>query len=154
MIAIIAAMAKNRVIGHNGKIPWDIPEDREHFKKLTMGNIVVMGRKTYEEIGHPLPGRTTYLVSATKQVEEKNCHTVQSLREVVERERGQNIFICGGVGLYKEAMKVADCIYLTELDAEVEGDTLFPVIEPEVFRCIRSERGNGAYSFRLYERKG
>lgn len=153
MIAIIAAMAKNRVIGRHGKIPWDIREDRERFKKLTMGNILVMGRKTYEEIGHPLPGRMTYVVSTTRQIEEKNCHTVKALSEALEREDGRNIFICGGARLYEEAMEIADYIYLTELDMAVEGDTFFPVIRPSVFQCVLRERGKGAYCFQLYKRK-
>ena len=85
MIAIIVAMSENRVIGREGKIPWDLPEDRKKFQMLTMGNAIVMGRRTYDEIGHPLPGRMTYLLSGTKKVELENCHTVQSLEEVWEK---------------------------------------------------------------------
>ena len=102
MIAIIVAMSENRVIGREGKIPWDLPEDRKKFQMLTMGNAIVMGRRTYDEIGHPLPGRMTYLLSGTKKVELENCHTVQSLEEVWEKEKntGRDIFICGGCLLY------------------------------------------------------
>ena len=98
MIAIIVAMSENRVIGREGKIPWDLPEDRKKFQMLTMGNAIVMGRRTYDEIGHLLPGRMTYLLSGTKKVELENCHTVQSLEEVWEKEKntGRDIFICGG----------------------------------------------------------
>ncbi len=128
MLAIIAAMAKNRVIGNQGKIPWDIPEDRTHFKNLTMGNVIVMGRRSYEEIGFPLPGRTTYVVSSTINVEGENCHTVRSLQEVIKREPDRDVFVCGGAMLYEEALSLADVIYLTELSWEVEGDTYFPEI--------------------------
>ena len=121
-IAIIAAMAKNRVIGRAGRIPWDLPEDRAHFRELTMGNVIVMGRRTYEEIGHPLPGRITYILSSTRWFEEENCHTVSSLSEVLGREPDRDIFICGGASLYQEALPLADRIYLTELFWEMAGD--------------------------------
>lgn len=152
-IAIIAAMAKNRVIGRAGRIPWDLPEDRRHFRELTEGNVVVMGRRTYEEIGHPLPGRTTYLVSSTYRIEQENCHTVTSLGEVYDREQDHRIFICGGAMLYQEALPLADCIYLTELSWEVEGDTFFPQIEEDIFRMTECDKREGGYSFLTYERQ-
>lgn len=134
MLAIIAAVAKNRVIGNRGKIPWDIPGDRAHFKELTMGHAVVMGRRTFEEIGHPLPGRMNYIVSSTLQIEEEDCCTVSSLREAAERAGDRDIFVCGGAMLYREALESADWIYLTELSWEVEGDTFFPEIPQAEFR--------------------
>ena len=110
MIAIIVAMSENRVIGREGKIPWNLPEDRKKFQMLTMGNAIVMGRRTYDEIGHPLPGRMTYLLSGTKKVELENCHTVQSLEEVWEKEKntGRDIFICGGASVYEEALNICN----------------------------------------------
>ena len=161
-IAIIAAVAKNRVIGRDGRIPWDLPEDRAHFRELTMGNVIVMGRRTYEEIGHPLSGRTTYILSSTLQIEEENCHTAASLAEVLEREPERDIFICGGASLYQEAMFVADRLYLTELSWEVEGDTYFPEIDEKMF-CVTErtvKKGDckgiyskGVYSFIIYEKR-
>lgn len=126
MLTLIAAVAKNRVIGRAGKIPWNIPEDMKHFREMTTGNVIVMGRHTYEEIGHPLPGRMNYLISTKLQIEEENCHTVTDLREVLEREPDREVFICGGQSLYEEALPLADRLCLTELDYEVEGDTWFP----------------------------
>lgn len=152
MVAIIAALAKNRVIGKDGKIPWDLPEDREHFRKLTMGHIIVMGRRTYEEIGHPLPGRKTYLVSSTLRVEKQNCHTVKSLSQVLEKEKGEHIFICGGAMLYEEALPLADRLYLTELDWEEEGDTFFPNVESASFREMKREEREDGYAFIRYDR--
>ncbi len=144
MIAIIAAVAKNGVIGHKGKIPWSLPEDLKHFRELTTGNggsmdaeaknVIVMGRRTYEEIGHPLPDRMNYLISSTLHVEGENCRTAASLAEVLELEAGQNIFICGGQMLYREALPVADRLFLTELSWPVEGDTFFPSWNRENFR--------------------
>lgn len=152
MIAIIAALTKNRVIGRKGKIPWDLPEDRKHFRRLTMGHVIVMGRRTYEEIGHPLPGRMTYLVSSTLWIENENCCTVKSLSEVLERERGNDIFICGGAMLYEEAISLADRLYLTELDWEEEGDTFFPKFGTDSFRETKRERRKGGYAFVRYEK--
>lgn len=152
MVAIIAALAKNRVIGKDGKIPWNLPEDREHFRKLTMGHIIVMGRRTYEEIGHPLPGRKTYLVSSTLRVEKQNCHTVKSLSQVLEKEKGEHIFICGGAMLYEEALPLADRLYLTELDWEEEGDTFFPNVEAASFREMKREEREDGYAFIRYDR--
>ena len=151
-IAIIAAMAKNLVIGRAGCIPWDLPEDRRHFRELTEGNVIVMGRRTYEEIGFPLPGRINYLVSSTCQIEEENCHTVTSLAEVFRREPDRNIFICGGAMLYQEALPLADHLYLTELSWEVEGDTYFPQIEEGMFRVTEREI-KGGYAFITYEKR-
>lgn len=153
MIAIIAAVAKNRVIGKHGRIPWRIPEDMKHFKKLTAGNVIVMGRRTYEEIGHPLPDRMTYLVSRTLQVREENCRTVASLEEALSAADGRDVYICGGAGLYEEALPLADCLYLTELEDEVEGDTFFPPIDKNLFSCVRKEKVKKGIYFSLYKRK-
>lgn len=138
-IAMIAAMAKNRIIGRDGKIPWDLPEDREHFKQLTMGHVIVMGRRTYEEIGRPLPGRITYVVSSKHKVGEKNCHTVKSLTEAIahagETYPQKKIFLCGGERIYSEGMALAGEIYLTVLKEEVAGDTYFPRLGEEWRLC-------------------
>lgn len=152
MVAIIAALAKNRVIGRGGEIPWDLPEDREHFRRLTWGHVIVMGRRTFEEIGQPLPGRMTYLISSTMQIEQENCHTVTSLPEVLEKEKGRDIFICGGAMLYEEAMPLAERLYLTELDWEEPGDTFFPIVDTGVFRETERVTGECGYAFVTYER--
>ena len=118
-----------------------------------MGNVVVMGRRTYEEIGHPLSGRITYLVSATYQIEQEDCHTVTSLGEVFDREPDRDIFVCGGAMLYKEALPMVDRLYLTELSWEVEGDTFFPPIREGMFHLIGCDQKEGGYSFLTYERQ-
>ena len=131
MIAIIVAMSENRVIGREGKIPWDLPEDRKKFQMLTMGNAIVMGRRTYDEIGHPLPGRMTYLLSGTKKVELENCHTVQSLEEVWEKEKntGRDIFICGGASVYEALLPYCEEVLVTKVDAEGGAETFFPNLD-------------------------
>lgn len=152
MIAMIAAVAKNHVIGKNGKIPWHIPEDMEHFRKLTMGHVIVMGRRTYEEIGHPLPGRMTYLVSSQLRVEAENCHTVSSLKEALREAGSRDVYICGGALLYEEALPLTDRLYLTELEAEPEGDVYFPIVDKKRFLCVRREAIADGICFCVYER--
>lgn len=146
MIHIIVAMAKNRVIGRNGRIPWDIPEDREHFKTLTMGHIMVMGRRTFEEIGVALPGRITYVVSGTADFTGENLYTVSSIEEVLQKKKGKEIFICGGARMYEEALAYADRMHITQIYEEYEGDTYFPDYPAE--RWIESGREDKEkYSF-------
>lgn len=161
MIALIAAVARNGVIGAGGRIPWDIPEDRKHFKELTMGHILVMGRRTYEEIGRPLPGRITIVVSKTLAAERGGAHALKedsallsnplqkadshalnaddgllyaasledALRLAADVAPEKTVFIAGGGILYKAALPLADVLYLTEIDAEIAGDTFFPDIK-------------------------
>ncbi len=151
MIAMIAAVAQNRVIGRKGKIPWDIPEDMKHFRELTMGKIIIMGRRTYEEIGHPLPGRFTYLISSALQVETENCCTVSSLQEALRQTVRKDVFVCGGASLYEEGMAHADILYITEIHEEVEGDVFFPKIDDKIFAEV--ERIEGKVDFVIYKRR-
>ena len=104
MIALIVAYAKNKVIGNKGCIPWKIKGEQKRFRELTTGNIVIMGRKSYEEIGRPLPNRTTIVVSNTKRFEDINLLTAKSLREAIELAGDRDIFISGGAGIYEEAL--------------------------------------------------
>ena len=152
MITLVAAAAKNGVIGNKGRIPWDLPEDRRHFKELTMGHVLVMGRRTFEEIGRPLPGRRTYILSSTISMQGENCRTAASLAEVLEAEKDSEIFICGGAMLYEEGMAVADRICLTELDWEAEGDVFFPEIDKTAFQETERRQMEGGYSFVIYEK--
>ncbi len=126
MIALIAAYSKNNVIGNQGKIPWKIKGEQRRFKELTTGNIVIMGRRSYEEIGMPLPNRTTIVISKTHKYEGENCFTCESLSEALELAGGQDVYISGGAGLYKEAIHMVDKMYITLIDIEIEGDTFFP----------------------------
>lgn len=153
MIAIIAAMAANRVIGRDGKIPWHLPEDMKRFRELTMGHIVVMGRRTWEEIGKPLSGRVTALVSTSCQIQTETMFTVPSLAEAIRQSKNiypdKDIFLCGGETIYKEGMMFADRIYLTVLDREVEGDTYFP--ELGKYQLMEEEKREG-FCYHYYEK--
>lgn len=134
MIGLIVAYTKNRVIGRDGQIPWKIKGEQKRFRELTTGNVVIMGRRSYEEIGRPLPNRYTIVVSNTQKFEAENCTTVGSLEEAIRiADKEKNIYISGGAGLYKEAIDIVDKMFITEIDAVVEGDTYFPEFREEDF---------------------
>jgi dihydrofolate reductase len=127
IISIIAAMAENRVIGRQGAIPWDIPEDRRRFRELTMGHTVIMGRKTFESIGHPLPGRTTIILTRQPGFRTDGCIVVNGLAEALAAAAGcGEAYICGGGELYREALPLADRICLTIVPGNPGGDAFFP----------------------------
>ena len=130
MISLIAAFSKNKVIGKNGVIPWKLKNEKRRFKDLTMGNIVIMGRKTFEEIKKPLPHRITVVLSTTKNFEYKNCFTAKSLEKALEickeKYSDKDIFISGGQALYKSALPIVEKMFITEIDTVIEGDTFFP----------------------------
>ena len=163
MIHLIVAYAKNRIIGKNGKIPWNIPGEQSRFRELTTGHVVIMGRRTYEEIGHPLPGRYLIVVSRTKQYSDENLTSATSFQEAVgmaEQVAEQTkwhgpVFIAGGAGIYERALPIVDKMYITEIDMEVEGDTVFPAFAPEEYHRIEEETvyGEPTYHYVIYQRK-
>ena len=156
LISLIAAMASNRVIGQKGDIPWKIPGEQKMFKEITMGHTVIMGRKTYESLGRPLPGRTNIVI--TRQIDYQVpggiiAHDLDGALAACSQEENE-AFICGGGQLYHLALPVADKIYLTVLPREIAGDTYFPEISEAEFEMTKSERIEGVepYSFYIYER--
>lgn len=159
MLALIVAFSKNRVIGKNGKIPWDIEGEKQRFKELTTGNIIVMGRRTYEEIGFPLPNRETIVVSRTKNFDQEHCITVKSLKEALEVAKKnwteKDVFISGGEKLYEEAVSFVERMYITEIEKEIEGDTYFPVFDENEFKkeIVKRVDGGIPYTYYTYSRK-
>ena len=127
-IKAIAAMSENRVIGNRGDIPWHLPEDFKWFKKTTMGDILVMGRKTYESIGRPLPGRDTYVLSRTPR-EIAGVHSFTDLEALDHLKTNQTIWIAGGGEIYKQMLGKCSELYLTRVHRSVAGDTFFPEFE-------------------------
>jgi len=126
-ISIIVAMAKNRAIGINNALPWRIPADLQHFKRLTMGHHMIMGRKTFESIGRPLPGRTTVVVSRDHNLKIDGCIVTHSLQEALAVcASDPQIFIVGGADVYAQALNLADVLCITEIQQEVAGDAWFP----------------------------
>lgn len=144
MISIIVAVAKGGAIGKEGKMPWKIPGEQRQFKDLTTGHVVVMGRNSYEEIGHPLPERTNIVVSKTKVFSGENLYTVKSLKEAIERAGQEEIFIAGGAEVFQEALPLADKIYMTYVDMEVpDADRFFPDFPKEKYIIMELERVEG-----------
>ena len=135
MITIIAAMTKDRVIGFHGSIPWHIPEDLHLFKHLTWGNTVVMGRTTYTSLGQPFKGRKNIILSRTLKIEDSQEIIVcRTFKECLSRGEkfGRDLFIIGGESVYRLALPMADCLYLSLIPGSFQGDTFFPEIDPFV----------------------
>lgn len=155
MIALIAAHSLNGVIGSHGKIPWRIKGEQSRFKELTMGNVVVMGRRSFEEIGKPLAGRTTVVVSRTKNFTGDNLYTVSSLEKAIELFGHKDIYISGGERLYKEGLAYANIMYLTVIEKECTGDTFFPSYQSEDWIKIYENRiaGDIPYLYQTFRRK-
>ena len=156
MISIIVAVAKGGAIGKEGKIPWKIPGEQRQFKDLTTGHVVIMGRTSYEEIGHPLPERTNIVVSKTKVFSGENLYTVKSLQEAIERAGQEEIFIAGGAEIFQEALPLADKIYMTYVDMEVpDAERFFPDFPEEEYNREEIEKVGGETSYLrvLYTKK-
>lgn len=164
-IAVIAAFSENHVIGNKGRIPWDLPGDRLHFKELTMGHAVIFGRKTFEEIGRPLPRRFNIVVSGTKKFscddgsERGKLVTVESLEEglaAAGKAGYGKIFLCGGEKIYREGMKYASEIFTTQIHRSFEGDAFFPEIDLSIFTvtsCRKNSENSLSYDFIDYSRR-
>ena len=156
MIALIVARSRNNVIGRNGQIPWKIKGEQAQFKKLTTGNVVVMGRKSYEEIGHPLPNRMNIIVSLSANYSGENLVTVSSLQEAIEAAGDANIYVCGGYGLFMEAIPIVEKMYITEIDIEItDGDVFFPEFNKDDFDIVvnKTEGEYIKFTRTIYTRK-
>lgn len=162
-ISIIVAKAKNRVIGKDNQLIWRLSSDLKLFKKLTTGHHIIMGRKTYESVGKPLPNRTSVVITRDKNFPIPEGHLLaHSLEEAVLLCIGKHlsqVFIIGGAEIYNQALPIADELIVTHVDAEPEGDVFFPEINPEIWQSIHSEHfekdKNNQYSFDfvIYKRK-
>jgi dihydrofolate reductase len=142
-ISILVAMARNRTIGVNNTLPWRCPADLKRFKALTMGHHIVMGRKTYDSIGKPLPGRTTVVVTRNHALDIAGCLIAHSLEEAIAAcGKDEEIFIVGGGELYAQALPIVDTLYLTEILQEVDGDAHFPEFDASLWREVSREPGH------------
>lgn len=159
IVSMIVAIAEDRVIGFNGSIPWHLPADFAYFKKTTMGCPIVMGRKTFDSIGKPLPGRQNIVLTRANDLEIDGCDVVSSLEEaftLVQDE--QEVFILGGQQLYEQALPLADRLYLTHIQATLEGDTFFPDYsayswkQVSISEHMADEKNIYPFSFELLEK--
>jgi len=153
-------MDRNRVIGNNDSLPWHISADLKNFKKITMGKPIVMGRKTHESIGKPLPGRENIIITRDKAYQAEGCTVLNSIDEILEHCKDvEEVMITGGSEIYKHTLDQATRLYLTEVHTEVEGDTFFPEFERDGWNEISreayaaDEKNDFDYSFVLLEKQ-
>ena len=160
MLSLIVAIGENNEIGKGGKMPWHLPADLKHFKALTLGKPVIMGRRTFEAIGKPLPGRRNIVVSRNSRFYARDCETAASLTDALVLAAGSpEIMVIGGGEIYREALPRAQRIYLTQVHARFDADTFFPQLDSAEWRetahedHIADERNPFAYSFITLERR-
>jgi dihydrofolate reductase len=157
-LSLIAAVAANGVIGTSNALPWHLAEDLKRFKALTLGHPVIMGRKTYQSIGRPLPGRRNLIVTRNPAFKADGCETMASLAAAVAACKGitDEIFIIGGAQIYAEALPFADRLYLTEIEREFDGDARFPTLEKNRWKVVSREKqttaGGLEFAFVVYDR--
>lgn len=138
-ISLIAAMANNRVIGKNNTLPWHLPADLKHFKNTTMGKAIVMGRKTFESIGRPLPGRQNIIVTRDKMYQATGCTIINSINQIKLVSDAIEIMVIGGAEIYKQLLPQAQRLYLTYIHADVDGDSHFPQWQANEWQEISRE---------------
>ena len=162
-VSIIAAVAENGVIGRNGKLPWHLSADLRRFKQLTMGHAIIMGRRTWESIGRPLPGRKMIVVSRQPdyRADIAGVEVTASLDDALQRAGAygeDEAFVIGGAELYREALSHAERLYFTRVRADVAGDTYFPQVNWNQWRLIElqehaaDDKNDYSYDFNIYQR--
>jgi dihydrofolate reductase len=165
-VALIVAMAENRVIGINNKLPWYLPEDLKYFKRVTMGKPIVMGRKTYDSIGRPLPGRTNIVITRNPDwAVPEGVRRVSSIEEAISLaesiaiiDGSEELMVIGGAQIYAAAFDLADTLYLTKVHSDVEGDAYFEGFEANEWQLLNHEHFKASannpydYSFCVYDR--
>ena len=160
-IEIYVAVARNGVIGNEGEMPWRLSTDLKRFKAITMGKPVVMGRKTWESIGKPLPGRRNIVVTRDRDYRADGADVAPSLTAALEMARSDptvQVAVIGGGEIYRQAIEMADTLHVTHVEAEIAGDTRFPVIDPAIWKPVKresvpaGERDTYATEYVIYER--
>jgi dihydrofolate reductase len=158
LISLIASMDRNRLIGKDNRLPWRIPLDLAYFKKNTLGHTVVMGRKTFESIGKPLPGRSNWIITRDENYIQEGCSVFHSIEEVLKAAPEEELFIIGGAEIYASFFPYADKLYITLIDEIFIGDTFFPQISPTIWEQVskvkgeRNEKNPHDYYFTVYEK--
>ena len=161
-ISMIAAMAHDRVIGKDNQMPWHLPADLAHFKRVTLGKPVLMGRKTFESIGRPLPGRRNLVISRNPDYQAEGIEVVGSVEAALALLAGSSVeelMVIGGGHLYAEMLPSADCLYLTRIDLAVEGDTRFPAFDDGQWQRVdceshsADEKNPHPHSFETWQRR-
>ncbi|UOF89241.1 dihydrofolate reductase [Fodinisporobacter ferrooxydans] len=160
MISFVVAMSKHRVIGFHNRLPWHLPEDLKYFKQLTTGHTVIMGRKTYESIGKPLPNRKNVILTRDKAYRQAGCTVLHALADGRTLWEEQDVFVIGGAEIFQLFFPIADQLYITYIDHDFAGDTFFPAFSTEEWQLtesakgIKNEKNPYDYYFQTYARKG
>jgi dihydrofolate reductase len=154
---LVAAVASNNVIGNGNALPWRIPEDLARFKKLTLGHTLVMGRKTFDSIGRPLPGRTTVVITRRDDFAVPGVLVAHGREEAIALAEGSPVFVVGGAEIYRLFLPIASKLILTRVEGVFEGDTYFPPFDPREWRLVASEPSTPgaaapAFAVDVYER--
>ncbi len=154
MIALVVAYDKNKAIGKDGKMPWNIPGELKRYRELTTGNVIIMGRRTYQSVGCALPNRINIVITTTMDHID-GCIVAKSLQEAISLAGDKDIYISGGAGVYKEALDIVDVMYITKIDAEFEADTFFPDFDESLFVKTIGEtyHEEETYTYVTYTRK-
>lgn len=156
-VSLIGAMAENRVVGRENQMPWHLPEDLKRFRKITTGHPIIMGRKTFESIGRPLPNRENVVITRQKDYAPAGVTVVSSLDEAISRCEGktEEVFVIGGGEIWSLALDRADRIYLTLIHKRIDGDAYFPEFDGNRFKVVEQERHEGEmpYSFITFDIK-
>ncbi|PYG86951.1 dihydrofolate reductase [Ruminiclostridium sufflavum DSM 19573] len=158
MISIIFAMGKDNAIGYKNKMPWHLPADLAYFKRATMGQPVIMGRKTFESIGRPLPGRTNIVITGNKEFFRDGCIIADSVEKAAETVKSTDCFVIGGAEIYRAFLPIAGKLYITEINQAFEADTFFPELDYSQWKLVsrepgvKDEKNPYDYAFLVYER--
>lgn len=154
-LSIVAAIGKNREMGKDNKLLWHIPEDLEHFKKITLNHPIIMGRKTYESIGRPLPKRDNIIVTRYSSYVVPGCYIYNSLEKAIEFAKSLNkeeIFIIGGGDIFAQVLSQVDKLYLTIVEKEFDADVFFPEYEKKFTKVVSEQKGkSGEYIYKFLE---
>ena len=161
MISLVVAVSENNMIGKNNQLLWHLPNDLKFFKNTTWGGVVIMGRKTFESVNKPLPGRTNIVITKQPDWNAENVIVASSISDAIQKAKDLNfkeIFIIGGGEIYKESLSLADKIYLTRVHTSIEGDTFFPELQSDEWKLMSNkdfttdEKHAFDYSFQEWER--
>jgi len=163
IISIIVAVGKNNVIGKGNDLPWHLSSDFKYFKEKTLGHTVIMGNNTFKSIGKPLSGRKNIIISKTRPVSEQEnlCYYVNSIQNAIKKtgdDKETEAFIIGGESIYKQSIDIADRLYITEVDATIDGDKFFPSVDKSKWKEIsrikgqKTEKDDYNFNFVIYER--
>lgn len=162
MISFILAMDENRVIGKNNQLPWHLPEDLKFFKRTTMGHPIIMGRKTYESIGRPLPGRENIIITRNRNFQSDQCKVLYSVEDLLiycAENPNEEYFVIGGAEVFKQLIQHVERLYITFIHEQFDGDTFFPSINMKEWELtsreqgLQDEKNPYQYEFLIYDRK-